>query len=210
MFLDSIVRPYQAYPDNFIDLFRNGSTDNVTVAISGASEKGNMRAAYTHYNFQGILDNFYQKKDVLSFPGKMAASDFATFELNSNLYNIKTNNRYPNIQDMVAWGINRDYPFSAIKDMYKNEDGSKFDSEGLGWPGQFAPSYLMNILWEQYENNDTDEKFHYIGSTQGNAQFHRLALPGSPGRAGLHRHGLYHKKSTDTIYATKCRRPVCI
>jgi iron complex outermembrane receptor protein len=130
-----------------------------------------MRVAYTHYDFQGVLDNFYQKKNVLSFTGKMAASDFATFELNSNLFNIRTNNRYPNIGSMVAWGINRDYPFSAIKDMYKNDDGSKFDSEGLGWPGQFAPSYLMDILWEQYENNDTDEKFHYIGSLRATLDF---------------------------------------
>ena len=28
MFLDSITRPYQAYPDNFIDLFQTGMTDN--------------------------------------------------------------------------------------------------------------------------------------------------------------------------------------
>ena len=193
MFLDSIVRPYQAYPDNFIGLFRTGSTDNATVAISGANDKGNMRVAYTHYDYEGILDNYYQKKDVLSFSGKMKASDFATFEINSNLYNINTHNRYPNIQDLVAWGINRDYPFTAIEDMYKNPDGSKFDSEGLGWPGQFSPVYLMNILWQQYENSHLDAKFHYIGSIRTTLNFTKNLY--FVGQAGL--------DYTDIAYTTK-------
>ena len=129
MFLDSVMRPYQAYPDNFIDLFQTGMTDNVTVAISGGHEKGNMRVAYTSYNYDGLWEEEYQNKDVLSFSGMMQASDFASFEVNSNLYNIKSHNRRPNIGSMVAWGVNRDYPFDAITDMYKNEDGSKFTSE---------------------------------------------------------------------------------
>lgn len=193
MFLDSMVRPYQAYPDNFIDIFQPGSIDNVTVAISGASEKGHMRVSYTHYDYQGLLDNFYQNKDVISFSGKMNASEFASFEINSNLYNIKTHNRLPNIGDMVAWGVNRDYDFNAIKGMYKNDDGSKFDSEGYGWPGQFAPVYLMNTLWEQYENSDTDDKFHYIGSIRATLNFTDQIY--FVGQAGI--------DYTDTDYTTK-------
>ncbi|MFV0590728.1 MAG: SusC/RagA family TonB-linked outer membrane protein [Draconibacterium sp.] len=171
MFLDSIVRPYQAYPDNYIDLFRTGMTDNYTVAISGGNENGNMRVSYTRFDYDGLWDREYQKKDVLSFSGQTFVSDFANFEVNSNLYNIKTHNRRPNIQSIVAWGINRDYPFDAITDMYKNEDGSKFTQEGSDWPGQFSPVYLMDVLWEQYENSDTDEKFHYIGSVRTTLNF---------------------------------------
>lgn len=88
MFLDSIVRPYQAYPNNYIDLFRTGMTDNYTVAISGGNESGNMRVSYTRFDYDGLWDQEYQKKDVLSFSGQTFVSDFANFEVNSNLYNI--------------------------------------------------------------------------------------------------------------------------
>ena len=62
-----------------------------------------MRVSYTNYKYQGILDNFEQKKNILSFSGKMNASKFATFEINSNIYNIVTQNRYPNIGGFIRY-----------------------------------------------------------------------------------------------------------
>jgi len=170
-FLDGSIKPYQAYPDNYIDLFRTGSNEVHTVAVSGGNEMGNMRISYTNQNYQGLLPNNYQKKNVFNVNGRLNASDFISVELNTNLYKIKTHNRRPNLQNIVAWGINRGYDFNAIKDLYKNEDGSKFNAEETGWPGQFAPSYLMDALWEQNENSDLDDKFHLIGSLKATLNF---------------------------------------
>ncbi len=170
-FLDGSIKPYQAYPDNYLDLFRTGGNAIHTVAISGGNEMGNMRVSYTNQEFKGLLPNNYQKKHVFNFSGLLKASDFAKVEVNTNLYKIKTHNRYPNLGDIVAWGINRDYDFNAIKDLYKNEDGSKFNAEDTGWPGQFAPTYLMNALWEQLENSDLDDKLHLITSLQTTLNF---------------------------------------
>lgn len=192
-FLDGSVRPYQAYPDNFIDLFRTGSNRLTTIAVSGGGELGSMRVSYTNQDYQGILPNNYQKKHVVNFSGILNASDFINVEVNTNLYKIKTHNRYPNLTDIVAWGINRDYDFNAIKDLYKNEDGTKFDAEQTGWPGQFAPTYLMNTLWEQLENSDLDDKFHLIGSVKATMNFtDKLSLVT---QAGL--------DYTDTDFVTK-------
>ncbi|MCK0156439.1 SusC/RagA family TonB-linked outer membrane protein [Cellulophaga sp. F20128] len=163
-FLDGSIRPYQAYPNNYLDLFRTGSNTVNTVAISGGNEKGSMRLSYTNQDYQGLLPNNSQKKHVYNFSGQLRPSDFVNVEVNTNLYKIKTHNRNPNLGNIVAWGINRDYDFNAITDLYKNEDGSKFNSEDRGWPGQFAPVYLMDALWEQNENSDLDDKFHLIGS----------------------------------------------
>ncbi len=194
-FLDGTIRPYQAYPDNYLDLFRNGSNAIHTVAISGGNEMGNMRVSYTNQDYQGLLPNNYQKKHVFNFSGLLKASDFAKVELNTNLYKIKTHNRRPNLQDIVAWGINRDYDFNAIKDLYKNDDGSKFNAEDTGWPGQFAPTYLMNTLWEQLENSDLDDKFHLITSLRTTLNFtDRLSFLGQVGI-----------DYTDTDFTTKNR-----
>ncbi len=168
--VDGNVINYEAQPTNFMDFFREGYSDNINVAIAGGSEKGNMRVSYTNYKYQGILDNFTQNRNTLSFSGKMNASDFASFEINSNLYDVKTQNRYPNIGSLVAWGVNRDQPFSTLERLYKDETGYKRNKEDL----TLSPyaSNMMDFLWHQRENRNTDEKFHLITSLKGNFKFH--------------------------------------
>ncbi|MDC1107050.1 SusC/RagA family TonB-linked outer membrane protein [Prolixibacteraceae bacterium] len=171
-FIDGKIYPYQAYENNFINLFKSGSHDNVTAAISGASEKGSMRLAFTKSDYKGIMANNEQNKNVVSFSGRYKASNFATFEVTSNIYSVESKNRNPNIQSIVAFGINRDYPLQEITHLYKNADGSKFSAEENDWPTQsYSPTYLMNFLWHQNENSNIDDKFHYIGSARVNLRF---------------------------------------
>lgn len=171
MDIDGNIINYEAQPDNFMDFFRKGYSDNVNVAIAGGNEMGNMRVSYTNYKYQGILDNFEQKKNILSFSGKMNASKFATFEINSNIYNIVTQNRYPNIGGLVSYGINRDQPFSTLERLYKDDSGYKRNKEDLTM-SSYA-SNIMDLLWHQRENRNVDDKFHMITSSKGKFDFHK-------------------------------------
>ena len=171
MDIDGNIINYEAQPDNFMDFFRKGYSDNVNVAIAGGNEMGNMRVSYTNYKYQGILDNFEQKKNILSFSGKMNASKFATFEINSNLYNIVTQNRYPNIGGLVSYGINRDQPFSTLERLYKDDSGYKRNKEDLTMSSY--GSNIMDLLWHQRENRNVDDKFHMITSLKGKFDFHK-------------------------------------
>ena len=170
-FYDGSISPYQAYPDNFIDWFRKGSSDNVTVAISGGNEKGNMRAAYTNYNYNGIMENFWQKRNTLSFSGQMNVSDFASFEISSNLYNVRTHNRLPNIQGIVAWGVHRDYDYSKLKEIYLTEDG--FFNEELYENGGLPSSSktLLDLWWHQNKESNLDAQLHNITSVRTTLKF---------------------------------------
>ncbi|MBS1319399.1 MAG: SusC/RagA family TonB-linked outer membrane protein [Parabacteroides sp.] len=171
MDIDGNIINYEAQPDNFMDFFRKCYSDNVNVAIAGGNEMGNMRVSYTNYKYQGILDNFEQKKNILSFSGKMNASKFATFEINSNIYNIVTQNRYPNIGGLVSYGINRDQPFSTLERLYKDDSGYKRNKEDLTM-SSYA-SNIMDLLWHQRENRNVDDKFHMITSLKGKFDFHK-------------------------------------
>ena len=171
MDIDGNIINYEAQPDNFMDFFRKGYSDNVNVAIAGGNEMGNMRVSYTNYKYQGILDNFEQKKNILSFSGKMNVSKFATFEINSNIYNIVTQNRYPNIGGLVSYGINRDQPFSTLERLYKDDSGYKRNKEDLTM-SSYA-SNIMDLLWHQRENRNVDDKFHMITSLKGKFDFHK-------------------------------------
>lgn len=168
MFFDSSMIPYQAYPNNFLSLFRTGHTNNTSVSISGANEKGNMRAGFTNETFNDILENAWQRKNSFSFNGQMHASKFATFQITANLYHVSTHNRRPNIGGMVAWGINRDYPFSKVPSMYLDSLGYLANPRGAGWPT--AINQLAGFLWQQDQNSNLDDKIHLI--TSGRATLH--------------------------------------
>src|SRR5690606_1961760 len=109
-----------------------------------------------------------------SFNGNFMPSKFANFEFVNNLYSINTRNRRPNIQQLVATGLNRDYDYNWMKDFYHDVDGFRRNLEDYGL-GSSSPGYwpnaISNILWEQNDNLDTDRKFHLISSIKATLQF---------------------------------------
>lgn len=174
MLYDSVMGPYQAYPNNFVDFFRTAISPRTNVAISGGGQFGSVRASYTNNTYKDVLEGFNQKNNSLSFNGNFNISPFAVIELNSNLYSIKTKNRRPNIQGWVAAGLNRDYDYNWLKGFYRDGDGYRRDLDPYGlaatspgtWVGQVA-----GILWDQNDNSDTDSKFHIINSLRATLMF---------------------------------------
>ena len=170
-FYDGSINPYQAYPNNFIDLFRKGSSDQMNIAIAGGNEKGNMRVSYTNYDYNAIMEKFWQKKNTVSFSGQMKVSDFASFEIVSNLFNVQTHNRLSNLGDMMAWGVHRDYDYQKLKAIYLDADGYRnldlYDDGGL----PRSSRYLVDLWWQQNQNSNTDAQWQNITSIRTTLKF---------------------------------------
>jgi iron complex outermembrane receptor protein len=170
-FFDGSINPYQAYPNNFIDLFQTGHSDTFSAAISGGSDKGSMRLSYTNMKYNGITENYWQKRNTISFSGQMRVSDFASFEVSTNLYMIDTHNRYSNIQDIVSGGIHRSYDYSRLKAIYLTEDGylneTLMDNAGL----PRSSKELINVWWQQNKKSNLDSKMHNISSARVTLRF---------------------------------------
>ncbi|MEO5562337.1 MAG: SusC/RagA family TonB-linked outer membrane protein, partial [Chitinophagaceae bacterium] len=166
---DSVMVPYKAYPNNFLDFFRNGSSNRTNVAISGGGAFGSARASFSHVDYNDILDRAYQKNNTFSFNGNFIVSPFAKFEFTTNVYSIKTQNRRPNIEQVVAWGLNRDYDYNFLRDFYLDEFGFRKDLDGYALPPSAVR--LNGVLWEQNQNSDIDKKFHTITSLRTTLNF---------------------------------------
>ena len=101
----------------------------------------------------------------------MNVSDFASFEFISNLYFVDTHNRLGNIQDIVAWGVHRDYDYNRLKTIYRTDDGyfnRDFYSDS-GLPD--SSKSLMNLWWSQNMNDNLDKKIHNITSVRTTLRF---------------------------------------
>jgi TonB-linked SusC/RagA family outer membrane protein len=171
MRFDSVMVPYKASPDNFLDFFRNGSSSRTNVAIAGGGEFGSARASYSYIDYKDILMGSTQKNHTFSFNGNFNVSPFANFEFITNVYSIKTRNRRPNLEQVVAWGLNRDYDYNMLKDFYLDEFGYRRELDGYALPP--SASRLMGVIWEQNNNSDVDNKFHTISSLKSTLNFTR-------------------------------------
>jgi iron complex outermembrane receptor protein len=183
-FFDGTIRPYEAQKNNYLDLFRRGSTSSLSAAISGGNEKGSMRLALSTFDYEGTMQNQGMKKNTLSFNGQMQASKFARFEFIQNLYSTKAQNRRPNIQQLVAFGtFNRDYDIKAAMNAYKDENGYMYTLEKLGnlegddtswgWPQAFTSSSggFFQMLWNNNENRNYDNRVQSNTSAIGDFKF---------------------------------------
>lgn len=174
MLYDSTMGIYQAHPDNFINFFQTAVNSRTNVSVAGGGEMGSVRASYTTNGYKDVLPGFKQRQHTFSFNGNFMPSKFANFEFVNNLYSVNTRNRRPNIQQLVATGLNRDYDYNWMKDFYHDADGFRRNLEDYGL-GSSSPGYwpnaISNILWEQNDNLDTDKKFHLISSIKATLQF---------------------------------------
>jgi len=174
MLYDSTMGIYRAHPDNFINFFENAVNSRTNVAVAGGGEMGSVRASYTTNSYKDVLPGFKQRQHTFSFNGNFRPSKFANFEFVNNLYSVNTRNRRPNIQQLVATGLNRDYDYNWMKDFYHDADGFRRNLEDYGL-GSSSPGYwpnaISNILWEQNDNLDTDKKIHLVSSIKATLQF---------------------------------------
>jgi len=166
---DSTMTTYHAYPNNFIDFFPAGRSDNASIAMSGGNEKGGMRFSYSNRDYHDILPNSWQKNNTFSFNGNMKVSPFASFDVTANLFNIETNNRRPNIGGLVAFGLNRDYDYGFVQNFYKDGTGFQRELDGYSLPPSFGN--LKSILSQQLDDVNKDTKTHLITSVKNTLSF---------------------------------------
>ncbi|GHT44530.1 SusC/RagA family TonB-linked outer membrane protein [Bacteroidia bacterium] len=177
LYFDGSTRPYQAYENNYMDFFQDGASNNVSVAITSAGDKGNSRVAYTHYDYGGTMPNQTLTKNTLSFNGSYKASDKLTFDFTENLYLTEAKNRRPSIERFLYNGtLNRDFDMKTAMTGYKDpETGYRYDSNELkeqGYPIAFSDAQgLYDILWNNSENSAIDAKHHSITAVKATLQF---------------------------------------
>lgn len=169
MFYDSTIvknNPHNSYDD----LFRNGNSYTSNVAISGSNDKGSLRASYTNYMYNDITSpNAWQKRNTFSFNGNIKASNFASFDLISNVYNIVSQNRREGNSGSIAWGFPVDYDYNQMYDLYRDATGYKRDITNYGVPN--AGSLIGDYMWNLDKNRIKDDKFHIITSAKTTLNF---------------------------------------
>ncbi|MCU4156289.1 SusC/RagA family TonB-linked outer membrane protein [Carboxylicivirga sp. A043] len=89
------MRPFEANPDNYKDLFDTGVTYSNSVIVSNANDVSNFRLSYTNLKQNGVVPNSEMKKNTISFKGSTKLASFLEAFVSFNYIKQSTTGRSP-------------------------------------------------------------------------------------------------------------------
>lgn len=165
---DGQTRPFSPQPNNWKDIFKDGFTNNNSIAITNGNEKSNFRVSYTNMNYQGFLENFKQTKHNFSLAGNFKLSDRITFDASIS-FNISDTKNPPTRIDRVSnYPMPRNEITQLWKDNYKNEEGYFLTDAVSGISSGNRDNIMKYLLWQQNENSYTQTRERLIASLSAN------------------------------------------
>ena len=167
---DGVKRPFLPQPDNFKDLFKNGFTNNNSVAVANHSEKSNIRLSYTNMNWGGFMENMKQNKHNFNLSGKFDVSSRVSIDASISFNIAETKNPPTRIDRVSNYPMPRNEITQLWKDHYKNADGYFMTDEISKINGANRSNILQEMLWKQNENEYTTKRERLIASLAANVK----------------------------------------
>ncbi|WP_281671859.1 SusC/RagA family TonB-linked outer membrane protein [Rikenella microfusus] len=167
--IDNPMENYVAYPDAWKTMFQNSNYDNVSVALTGGSEKATFRLSYGYTNGDGNMPNNGFNRHSINFTANGKINDVFSTNINVQYSNSNTlnANSYVNYAMITNYYTNRNTDLAWYKNHYI--DPETHSIIGGVTSTNFNPfnSLLQNI----YENNTNRNEQTIITQLGLNAQF---------------------------------------
>ncbi len=171
--IDNPLSNYETYPNAWKAFYQNTSYDNVSVALTGGSEKATYRLSYGYMNGDGNMPNNSFSRHSINFNTTGKINDILSTNLSVQYSNSDTKN--PNSTIGGSWGTvtamlvggyyaNRSTDLQWYKDHYINDVTHETY-------GTSSLSTVNNRIAELYENNLNRNEQTLIAQLGLSAQF---------------------------------------
>ncbi|WP_299456733.1 SusC/RagA family TonB-linked outer membrane protein [uncultured Rikenella sp.] len=150
--IDNPLDEYKAYPDNWKTFFQNSNYDNVSVALTGGSEKATFRLSYGYMNGDGNMPKNNFERHSINFTANGKINDIFSTNLSLQYSNSNTKNAfYNNGWDwstvpgmMTGYYTNRNTDIRWYKEHYVDpETGRRYGTSALGTMNSFINRMLV-------------------------------------------------------------------
>ena len=170
--IDNPLEDYVAYKDNWKAYFQNSRTDNVSVALTGGSEKATFRLSYGYSDSEGNMPNNGFTRHSLNFTANGKINDILSTNLNLQYSNSNTANAYYNNGwdhstvpgYMTSYYINRNTDLKWYNEHYIDP----VTQERYGTSDLSVPNTMLNRIANQDDNRNEQTIIAQLGLT---AQF---------------------------------------
>ena len=165
---DRTPTPWVSHPNNFVDFFETGITQEHNLSFYGGSMAANYRLSLTHQNEKGIMPNTDQTRNSVYMSGNLQLSRKLSISGVANYVNTKNDNLVGNgygglnpMQQMQNW-IGRQMDFTFLKENIEKEDGT---------PYRWNYSYHDSPYWILYKNLNSRNRHRLFGNVSANYKF---------------------------------------
>jgi len=163
------ARPFVAPENGAETFFETGVSYTNSIDITGGSEKGTYRFAYTNQDLTGVLPNSSLKKNNYIFTGSYDILDNLTITTSANYINTRGKGRPSTGYSDNLMSSFRQW-FDVGVDLKQQEDLYNKSGRNATWNikghDNLDPIYWDNPYWTRYKNYQTDERDRLIGYVQ--------------------------------------------
>jgi TonB-linked SusC/RagA family outer membrane protein len=162
------AQPWVAHPDNVRDYWDLGRTLNTNIAVSSASERNNVRLSVSNVHVNGMAPGNVIDRLTLGLKGGTEITDRLRADASVTYIDSDAENR-------VGTGYTDDNPMQSFTwfgrqvDMNKLKDyrcdGDEPTPCIIGGQYNWNYNYHNNPFWEQYVNENFDEKDRVLANT---------------------------------------------
>ncbi|SFE06101.1 iron complex outermembrane recepter protein [Chitinophaga sp. CF118] len=147
-------------PKNMLDAFRNGVTRNYNVALSGATERGTYRLAYSNLYSQGVTPNNDLKRNNLTFRATQRLANVLLVDANATY--VQSNALNP--ANVGGNGTMRNFVYGGARNYDTKYWMSHYINESAGGVNTSDPSELTYVFFNLFQNNNRQIENNFRGS----------------------------------------------
>lgn len=161
---DGEMRSYAPQPDNYKDIYKNGTTQTHNISASGGNDFGTIRVSLTRQDHKAIIENSDFDRTTINLGATMNISKKVKADISMSY--VKYNRLNSPMIGEEANSFSKGYLYSWPRSYqgidqknYMNPDGSRNPQEG--YPFLYVDRYLW---WNYYENNTQLQRDKYFGA----------------------------------------------
>jgi TonB-linked SusC/RagA family outer membrane protein len=167
--------PWVAAANDPSTFYKTSISNNHSIILDGASDKGTIKMGYTRNDERGTLPNSQILKNIINFGGSYKITDRLTASANGNYSEIKGLGRYGSGYSGLNVNQNFRQWYQVNVDMKAQKDAYFRNGQNITWnwkdPSTAAglvPIYTDNYYWTRYENYENDTRNRTFGNAMLN------------------------------------------
>ncbi|WP_207423120.1 SusC/RagA family TonB-linked outer membrane protein [Desertivirga brevis] len=174
---DGSIRSFSPRADNYKDVYDDGFSSNINLAISNQTDKANYRLSATRLDYKGTNPGSEQERNTFNLNSTLKISNKLSTDVVVNYMNTLTHNRpYLLGQVLGSFGgyFSRTEDMGLMKEKYKTSQGYKYVTLANAAQSPEAFVYntratnLLDLFWQQYRNSYDETENRLLTSVTAN------------------------------------------